>query len=71
VGDLNGDGIPDIVTSNYSGTSISVFLGNGDGTYQTHVDYPAFPVSFGMALGDLNGDGIPDLVVAYHGARTA
>lgn len=66
VGDLNGDGIPDIVTSNYSGTTISVFVGNGDGTYQTHADYTSLTYPFGMAIGDLNGDGFPDLVLAYH-----
>lgn len=71
VGDLTEDGIPDIVTSNYAGTSISVFLGNGDGTYQAHVDYTVPSFSFGMALGDLNGDGIPDLVLAYHGSTNA
>lgn|GEM_PF-1568019 len=73
MGDLNGDGIPDLVTSNYvttgSGT-ISVLIGNGDGTFRTNVDYPALSYAFGMALGDLNGDGAPDLVVANHSAST-
>jgi hypothetical protein len=66
IGDLNGDGIPDLVTSNYSGTTISVLLGNGDGTFQSHVDYAVGSFPFGMAMGDLNGDGIPDLAVAAH-----
>ena len=66
IGDLNGDGIPDVVISNYGGATISVFLGNGDGTFPAHVDYPAGTLPFGMALGDLNGDGIPDIAVASH-----
>jgi len=66
LGDLNGDGVPDLVTSNYSGTTISVLLGNGDGTFQPHVDYTVGSFPFGMAMGDLNGDGIPDLAVAAH-----
>jgi len=68
MGDLNGDGIPDLVSSNYSGTAISVFLGNGDGTFQTHAEYTVGAFPFGMAMGDFNGDGIPDLAVASHTA---
>lgn len=64
VADLNGDGIPDLVTTNYGGTTISVLLGNGDGTFQTHVDYAVGTFSFGLTAGDLNGDGIPDIAVA-------
>ncbi|MHB1021315.1 MAG: beta strand repeat-containing protein [Acidobacteriaceae bacterium] len=65
--DLNGDGIPDLVTTNYNGTTMSVLLGNGDGTFKTHVDYAVPSNSFGIVIGDLNGDGIPDIVVANHG----
>src|SRR5262245_12683295 len=32
--DLNRDGIPDFVTSNFSSATVSVALGNGDGTFK-------------------------------------
>ena len=34
VGDLNGDGFPDLVVSNFLANTVSVLLGNGDGTFQ-------------------------------------
>jgi hypothetical protein len=41
---------------------ISVLLGNGDGTSQSHVDYPAGSELSGVAVGDFNQDGHPDVV---------
>jgi FG-GAP-like repeat len=64
VGDFNGDGKPDLAVANDFDNDVSVLLGNGDGTFQVHVDYGAgyFPLS--VAVGDFNGDGKPDLAVA-------
>jgi uncharacterized protein (TIGR03437 family) len=42
---------------------ISVLLGNGDGTFQTAVSYPADSGPVALAVGDFNGDGKPDLIV--------
>jgi hypothetical protein len=47
-----------------SGGSVSILLGNGDGTFQTALNYPAGTVCFSVAVGDFNGDGKPDLAVA-------
>ena len=62
IGDLNGDGKPDLVTANISTSTVSVLLGNGDGTFQPHADYAAGINAYSVAIGDLNGDGKPDLV---------
>jgi FG-GAP-like repeat/Bacterial pre-peptidase C-terminal domain len=66
VADLNGDGIPDIVTANRSDNSVSVLLGNRDGSFQTKETFTAGRLPISVAVADLNGDGIPDLVTANY-----
>jgi hypothetical protein len=67
IGDLDGDGVPDIVIGNYAAGTVSVALGNGDGTFRTNIDTAVTEDTlFGMTLCDFNGDGIPDLAVASH-----
>ena len=47
-----------------SNSTISIFLGKGDGTFQSKVDYPAGVSVNGLTIGDYNGDGVPDLAVS-------
>jgi hypothetical protein len=68
VGDLNGDGIPDLAVADYGGT-VSVLLGTGDGSFQAPRIFAAGQIPMGVAVGDFNGDGIPDLAVADNGFR--
>jgi hypothetical protein len=63
VADVNRDGIPDVVVTNYASNDVSVLLGRGDGTFAPQRRFDATVGPFALAVGDVNGDGIPDLVV--------
>ncbi|MCJ8307326.1 MAG: VCBS repeat-containing protein [Nitrosopumilus sp.] len=60
VGDFNEDGHLDIISSNSSYT-VSVLLGNGDGTFSTHLSFSTYS-NTGIDIGDFNGDGHLDFV---------
>ena len=64
VGDFNGDGIPDFVVANQFLQTLTIFLGNGDGTFTaaaSSLSIYFYPID--IAVGDFNGDGIQDLAV--------
>ena len=68
---LRGAGHPlDLVTANYNSGTISVLLGNGDGTFQPAVTYTVGSNPIALALGDLTGNGILDIAVANYGSGT-
>ena len=56
VGDVNDDGRVDIVVANYTSNDVSVFLGNGDGTYQTPVTFSVSPNPSSVIVADFNND---------------
>ena len=64
--DVNGDGLPDLLTANFGSDSVSVLLNDPvrPGSFFPAVDYPGIPASRSIAVGDLNRDGLPDLAVA-------
>jgi len=72
LGDINRDGVTDIVTTGYhsgSGMSFdSVFLGRGNGSFAPEVTYVTSTDAYAVKLGDVNGDGILDLLDTESGA---
>ncbi len=73
VGDVDGDGKPDLVTANQNGNNISVLRNtstSGIISFQTKVDFPVGDVPRSVAMGDIDGDGKPDLVVANYNSNS-
>src|ERR1019366_9409491 len=62
VGDFNGDGKADFVVAN---SGVSVWLGNGDGTFQAPVNSASGASPIALATGDFNGDGSFQAAVNY------
>ena len=70
--DVNGDGRPDILTTN-TGNRISALLNQGSGTFATKVNYDIGNLSdpCAIAVVDVNGDGKPDIVTVTSITNTA
>jgi hypothetical protein len=69
IGDLNGDGKPDLATANYGdANTVSVLLNKGNGIFRARREYRTGRLPISVAIGDLNGDGKPDLATANQGS---
>jgi hypothetical protein len=70
IGDFNGDAKADLAVANDASDTVSVLLGNGDGTFTAAAAAATGPNPIVLAVGDFNGDGNADLAVVNNGNNT-
>ncbi len=68
VGDVNGDGFPDIATKSSGENLFSVYKntssGAGNIAFATRIDYSGQAEVSGIVVGDLDGDYVPDIATS-------
>ncbi|MCR4322427.1 MAG: FG-GAP-like repeat-containing protein, partial [Candidatus Brocadiaceae bacterium] len=75
IGDLNGDGKPDLALANQGSDTVSVLLnttasGASIPSFTVKTDFSTGSGPLSVSIGDFNGDGKPDLAVANQGSST-
>ncbi|MES2139912.1 MAG: VCBS repeat-containing protein, partial [Bacteroidota bacterium] len=67
--DFNGDGKADLATANYSSNNVSVWLGNGLGSFGSATNFAGSGYAFSIISADFNGDGKADLATANYSSN--
>ena len=76
IGDVDGDGRPDVVVPNQSGNTVSVYRNTSTsgsittGSFAAQVDFTTGTGPYAAAVGDVDGDGKSDIVVINQGSNT-
>ncbi|WP_161499400.1 FG-GAP-like repeat-containing protein [Flavipsychrobacter stenotrophus] len=76
IGDLDGDGKPEIAVANYFGNSVSVYRNTTtsgaftSGSFAAKVDYTAATNPYGIVIADIDGDGKSDIAVSNTGSNS-
>ncbi len=65
IGDLNGDGVPDMTITDAYSQQLQVYKGNGDGTFTKQVTLPTLNDPTSTYITDMDGDGVADIVMGY------
>jgi len=68
VADFNLDGNLDLAVSDFQASSISIFLGDGNGGFASPVIVAAGSAPAGLVVADFGHDGVPDLAAAEYGS---
>ena len=69
-GDFNNDGIPDLAVVNGRSNTVSILLGNGDGTFNNGPVLTTGQGPSDIAVADFNGDGNLDLAIVNDSSTT-
>lgn len=65
--DFNGDSRLDLAVANYASNTVSILLGNANGTFQAAVNFATGVGPMSLAVGDFNGDSKLDIVTVNQG----
>ncbi|MHB8482057.1 MAG: FG-GAP repeat domain-containing protein [Nitrospiria bacterium] len=68
--DLNGDGKVDLITVDPIHHNVSVFLGNGDGTFNNGMTMSGDSEPISIVAGDFNGDHVTDIAFINNASST-
>ena len=76
IGDIDGDGKPDLVVTNSGSNTVSVFRNTSTpgiinaGSFAAKIDFTTGSTPWSVSVGDLNADGKPDLAVANRSGQS-
>jgi hypothetical protein len=64
IGDLDGDGVPDIASADLMGGTLTLWFGRGDGSFLRRQTYRVRGEPISVAIGDIDRDGRADIAFA-------